>query len=360
MNYVDLNRPVALIGAGQLGKMAIELWPSGVEKPIFFLDEFSSEEIQGIPIFKTSTHNPDRSIQYVLAYFKTDPKDIKNLFETFLNQELITIYDLLTQINSDLFSNGWRGDPANLESARANSAYFADAESQAIYSDVLEWRYLRKLSDLAPSSESKKYDLTKIGRNSHHYDLIIDGGSYDFSFPKSLLTSKVSWRDLIAIEPDPKSQVEVSKQIELIKSVPEFSGKCYVEKRALWSTNQGAYFYPNGLLSARIAQIPDKSCRKVETVTLESLVLSKIGDESAEVLTKLHVEGSEWPIIDSSSEFLERDLIHDILINLSHDEDSLVKIPELLHSLGRFELFLHSHALFGEGLTLLARSKGKK
>jgi len=359
VNYVDLNRPMALIGAGQLGKMAIELWPPGVEKPIFFLDEFSTEEIQGIPIFKTSTHIPDPSIQYLLAYFKTDPKDIKNLFETFLNQEIITIYDLLTQVDSDLFSNGWRGDPANLESARLNSAYFADVESQAIYSDVLEWRYLRKLSDSAPSTESKKYDLTKIGRNSRHYDLVVDGGSYDFSFPKSLLTSKITWKDLIAIEPDPNSQVEVGKQIELMKSVPEFSGNCYLEKRALWSTNQGAHFYPNGLLSARIAQIPDKSCRKVETVTLESLVLSKIVDESAKVLTKLHIEGSEWPIIDSSSEFLERNITHDILINLSHDEDSLVKIPKLLYNLNRFDLFLHSHALFGEGLTLLARSKGK-
>ena len=359
MNYVDLDRPVALIGAGQLGKMAIALWPPEVEKPIFFLDEFSTQEIQGIPIFKTSTHIPDPSIQYVLSYFKTDPRDIKHLFESFLKQEVITIYDLLTEVNSDLFSNGWRGDPANLESARKNSAYFADAKSQSIYSDVLDWRYLRKLSNSVPSTEAKKYDLTKIGRKSNQYDLVIDGGSYDFSFPKSLLSSKITWKDLIAIEPDPISQAEVMKQIELIGSIPEFSGNCYLEKRALWSTNQGAYFYPNGLLSARIAQNPDNSCREVETVTLESLVLSQIRDESAEILTKLHVEGADWPIIDSSTKFLERDLTHDILINLSHDEDSLVKIPELFHNLGKFELYLRSYALFGEGLTLLALSKGK-
>lgn len=359
MNYVDLDRPVALIGAGQLGKMAIELWPPEVEKPIFFLDEFSTEEIQGIPVFKTSAHNPDPSIQYLLSYFKTDPKEIKDLFKTFLNQEIITIYDLLTQVNPDLFSNGWRGDPANLESARVKSAYFADVESQSIYSDVLDWRYLRKLSNSVPSIESKKYDLTKISRNTMHYDLVVDGGSYDLSFPKSLLDSKITWKDLIAIEPDPISQLEVMKQIELIGGIPENSGNCYLEKKALWSTNQGAYFYPNGLLSARITQNPDKSCIKVETLTLGSLVSSQIGDSSAKILTKLHVEGSEWPIISSSAALLQRDFTHDILINLSHDEDSLVKIPELLHNLGGFELFLHSHALFGEGLTLLARSKGK-
>jgi hypothetical protein len=72
VNYVDLRRPVALIGAGQLGKMAIELWPPELEKPIFFLDEQASQEIHGIPILKTSSHKPDSSIQYVLSYFKSE------------------------------------------------------------------------------------------------------------------------------------------------------------------------------------------------------------------------------------------------------------------------------------------------
>ena len=358
MNYVDLNRPIALIGAGQLGKMAIELWPQWLEKPIFFLDEFSTQDINGIPIFKTSTHIPDSSIQYILSYFKTNPSDVKDLFGSFLNQEIITVYDLLTQVNSDLFSNGWRGDPKDLKSARANLDYFADVESQSVYSDVLDWRYLRKLSDYVPASEDNKYNLTKFGRNSYHYDLVIDGGSYDFSFPKSLLATKNSWEKLIAIEPDPMSQVEVAKQIDQIQRTKEFHGSCHLEKRALWSTNQTAYFYPSGLLSARISGKPDKTSRKVETVTLESILVEQKVNTSAKILTKLHVEGAEWPIICSSIQVLKWNQVHDILINLSHDEESLVKIPELLHELGKYDLFLHSHALFGEGLTLFARSKG--
>jgi len=94
-------------------------------------------------------------------------------------------------------------------------------------------------------------------------------------------------------------------------------------------------------------------------VTLEALLTPQIEGANTKLLTKLHVEGAEWPVIYSSSRFLERDITNDIIINLSHDEESLVKIPELLHNLGKHDLFLHSHALFGEGLTLIARSKGR-
>jgi len=47
----------------------------------------------------------------------------------------------------------------------------------------------------------------------------------------------------------------------------------------------------------------------------------------------------------------------DLLINMSHDERSLLEIPEVLAATGRFDIFLRSHSLFGEGLTLFARHR---
>jgi len=45
------------------------------------------------------------------------------------------------------------------------------------------------------------------------------------------------------------------------------------------------------------------------------------------------------------------------LINLSHDENSLLEIPCALANTGIFELYLDSYSLFGEGLTLFAKNK---
>ena len=359
MNYIDPGRPIALIGAGQLGRMAIELWPPGLEKPLFFLDENSVEIIQGIPVHKTSLHIPDRTIQYVLSHFKSDPEGIEALFENFLNQELVTVYDLLTQFDSDLFSNGWQGDPKNLNVIKKNSEFFADEQSRSIYDEVLDWRYLRKLGSRRPSPESLKYNLGNQGRMSKHYDLIIDGGSFDLSFAESLIESRITWTKLIAVEPDSNSQSRVRNQMKKLAEIEQCTGSCILEKRALWSTNNGAHYYENGLLSSRIAGIQKPTSIPVETVTLEELLTSHIESSSSKILTKLHIEGAEWPVIKATEHLFRIYQNHDILINLSHDEDSLVRIPELLYQTGNFDLFLHSHALFGEGLTLFAKSKGK-
>ena len=359
MNYIDPGRPIALIGAGQLGRMAIELWPPGLDKPLFFLDENSVEIVQGIPVHKTSLHVPDRTIQYVLSHFKSDPVEIEDLFKNFLHQELVTVYDLLTQFDSDLFSNGWQGDPKNLEFIKKKSEFFADDQSRLIYDEVLDWRYLRKLGRRRPSPESLKYNLGNLGRISNHYDLIIDGGSYDLSFAESLLESKITWTKLIAVEPDQNSQLRVRNVIKKLQEPELRWGSCILEKRALWSTNHGAHYYQNGLLSARITGNQNPNSTLVETVTLEELLTSHIQNSSSKILIKLHIEGAEWSVIKASEHFFRVNQNNDILINLSHDEDSLLRIPELLYQTGNFDLFLHSHALFGEGLTLFARSKGK-
>ena len=85
-NFIDPHRPIALIGAGQLGELALDLWPPVVDKPMFFLDEFSHQKtIRGIPVVKTSSHIPDTNIQYALAAFKLDAEYIKYLFTEFLS-----------------------------------------------------------------------------------------------------------------------------------------------------------------------------------------------------------------------------------------------------------------------------------
>jgi len=61
-------------------------------------------------------------------------------------------------------------------------------------------------------------------------------------------------------------------------------------------------------------------------------------------------------VIESSFEYLLSFDHLDLLINLSHDEESLLFIPRILGSSGKYRLFLELHALFGEGATLFART----
>lgn len=355
---IDPMRPIALVGAGQLGNMSLSLWPRELEKPVFFLDEVREGQLSGIPIHKTSLHTPDPRIQYVLSFFKVKPSIVKNLFTDFLNQEILTVYDLLTQFNSDKFSNGWIGNFEKLETAKNNLQYFHDRKSKLIYSGALNWRYLRILEEGTPSEESFKYDLSKYGREAFQYSYVFDIGSYDLSFPRMLTQSGISWHQLVVIEPDWNRHQIIRNQISILKDELYFPCTISLETRAIWSQSGNFPFYANGLLSARIAQQPDPTCVQVGTATLESIVENTVSQVEDRVLIKLHVEGAEWPILNSSLSVLRSLEKCDLLVNLSHDENSLVEIPRLLASLGKHDLYLDSHALFGEGLTLFAKSKG--
>ncbi len=357
-NFIDIHRPIALIGAGQLGELALDLWPSVVDKPLFFLDEFSHQKsIRGFPVIKTSSHIPDANIQYALAAFKLDAEYIKYLFTEFLNQEILTVYDILTQFNSDVFSNGWNGKTQNYKLAKENLPLFADKRSQEIYMSVLDWRYSRTLQNNLVIDEKDKYNLNEFNISSKIYDIVIDGGSYDLSFAETLSKNGVKARNFIVVEADSNRAGMIDRDIQTRRINLDSLGNIKLVTKALWSSESNVFFYQNGLLSARVSHNQDKSCDLVEATTVENLIKEIMPTYNCKSLVKLHIEGAEWPVICGSLAFLKGSQKIDLLINLSHDEDSLIKIPKALSNLGCYDLFLRSHAHFGEGLTLFARAK---
>jgi hypothetical protein len=77
---------------------------------------------------------------------------------------------------------------------------------------------------------------------------------------------------------------------------------------------------------------------------------------AAKTLLKLHIEGAELAALKGAEKLLSAGHC-DVILNLSHDEASLTDLPVYLRSFGHYDIFLRSHALYGEGLTLFARYK---
>ena len=99
-----------------------------------------------------------------------------------------------------------------------------------------------------------------------------------------------------------------------------------------------------------------KELQNVESITLNELIKLNCKNDG-KILVKLHVEGAEWPIIKSILKTVKNFKNISFIMNLSHDEDSLIKIPKSLGELYMFDMHLYSHSLFGEGLTLFAANK---
>lgn len=359
LNLKDLLRKnLVVLGAGQLGELLLKLWPKEIPRPTLFLDNRRAGNIDGIAIKSTLSHQFSDSNTYVLAFFKDDPKSINKLFREVIKQEIVTAYDVLTSFEPDLFSNGWIGESSNLDKASANLRFLADERSKNILESVIQWRYARFLSNnVELIDENSKYDLTRYGVMPDEYKVICDGGSYDMSFVLKQLKNGINADTIVIVEPDVLRYAEVKKTYSEVKETLPAKTVFHLDNRALWSSTGVKKFYCNGLLSARIARFPTESCVSVTTVSLGDLMQEYKISPSSKTLIKLHIEGAEWPVVESSLEMLLSFDRIDLLINLSHDEDSLLNIPQTLGLSKKFDLFLDCHALFGEGLTLFAKSK---
>jgi hypothetical protein len=345
------GRPIVLLGAGQLGRMALEMWPRTLQRPVMILDRYASGDIFGVPILSTDVHVPDRAFLYVLSYFKESPEAVADLFEAHLKQPLVTVYDILSGEIPDSFTNGWQGHPDDFESAASVMPCFEDQESQQIYRANLEWRYRRHLCrDYPVGREDDKYALTKYGVEGCEFDTVIDAGSYDLSFGLKLKSEGFSWRRYIALEPDAARYAAISNLLA-VHSFEEES--ICLSQAAVWSRSGEVDFLASGLLSARIPRDSTSANSKVTAFTLSDVVQQCDTTATDSLLVKLHIEGAEWPVVESSVGLLRRPGLTGLLINMSHDEASLTQIPRALDKLA-YRMKLHSHSLFGEGLTLFA------
>jgi len=97
-----------LIGAGQLGEMAIDQWPKSVPKPRLFLDSSRTGSCRGIPIQRLQDFQPNSTSTFLLSAFKMPAGDVDAIFKRLGQSLILTVYDLFEEYSSNLFSNGWR------------------------------------------------------------------------------------------------------------------------------------------------------------------------------------------------------------------------------------------------------------
>jgi FkbM family methyltransferase len=238
------------------------------------------------------------------------------------------------------------------------SDLYADETSRQICEAVTAWRYRRELLDDYPvGPDANKYDLALFGRAGTHYDAVYDCGCFAFSLVKSLMAAGITFDRMIAFEPDPASY-EICRQ-RIAASRPQMKAQITLDRRAVSDRNGRGTFLASGLLAARLIDAPSldrPDLTLVDTCTLDSVHEQAFGRDNANVLIKLHVEGAELAALKGAEQLIRQNRA-DILINLSHDEKSYLDIPELLSGFGCYDVFLRSHSLFGEGLTVFARHK---
>ena len=354
------HAPFALIGAGQLGEMTLALWPPELERPAFVLDSVRRDPIGGIEVRPLQGHEPVPGATYLLSAFKMPADEVRGIFRALGQPSILTAYDLFEHTMPELFSNGWRDlspSEATMQRLKQLPALYVDELSAQICRSVEAWRYRRELlSDYPVAPEDDKYNLSLMGRGGTHYDVVYDCGSFDLGLLDSLSKADVSFGSMVAFEPDPRNRARCLARLERMKA--DQASRITLDTRAVRDHAGALPFVANGQLSARI--VPDSLASHPDHVSVECCTLDAVHaalpGESDRVLIKLHIEGSEPSALAGAMQLIT-ETRSDVLINMSHDERSLLEIPDVLAATGRFDIFLRSHSLFGEGLTLFARHR---
>lgn len=352
----------ALVGAGQLGAMSLKLWPATVTPPEFILDSVKTGALDGIEIRDLRSHVRAPGVTYLASAFKMTPPQMKDIFRAIGQDDILTVYDVFEEFTPAVFGNGWHNLSPSAETKRRLAKlpqYFADDLSRAICGAVTAWRYRRELVDDYPiGSEDDKYNLAPFGRGGTHYDIVYDCGSYDFGLVKFLVAAGVTIDTIVAFEPDHTSYAACDRRIAAWR--PGTDVEAVLDSRAICDRHGHGAFVASGLLTARLVETrslahPDLTV--VETCTLDDAHEERFGWRARpRVLIKLHIEGAELAALKGAAQLIGATNT-DILLNLSHDERSYLDIPEFLAGFGCYDIFLRSHSLFGEGLTLFARRR---
>jgi FkbM family methyltransferase len=357
-----LNRDIVLFGAGQLGQMAIDLWPSELPRPICFFDQNAEaiKSINGIPVYslKDAYEFDPTKILLLVAAFKLPGKELSSLVSSFNKGQIITVYDLFEIYCPEVFSNGWTvSDPNGTLQKRGEeiAKHLADRKSRLVYQSAISWRINRKLEDddtLEP--EDLKYHYDKFAITVFDLISIIDCGGYDLSYPKKELARGQNLIQVDVFEPDEKNHIKCVENLAHFGCIPinlhreALSDKCGVQK-----------FISNGLLSARLTSegYTDGDCKDVTLTTLDKCFMdpesaAKV-DDNSQLVIKIHVEGAELAVLKGAQKLIQAQSPI-LLINISHNMENLFDVPEFLISMKKYKLFIRAHSLFGEGITLTA------
>jgi len=354
-----------LIGAGQLGEMAISLWPSAISLPSVILDSNRTGQCRGIDIIKLQEYRAVPAPVFLLSAFKLRPQEVTDIFARLGQDVILTVYDFFEQHCPNKFSNGWRCLSPNSDKwSRLDSARecFADERSLGVLDASIDWRYRRKLAmDFECEPESTKYDLRRYPVKLGAYDAVFDCGAYDLSLAGYLSAAGLRTKLYVAFEPDDISFERCMAALDsLAPLTPEM---VLVEKIALFEDDANHIFLEGGLLSSRLAPKSSKelpgSKKSIRTMTLDGYIQKFHPACKGRILLKLHVEGAEFSVL-RGAETLIRAAKPDIFVNLSHDETSLLEIPPFLRAIGGYKIYLAGHSLFGEGLTLFATQFSKE
>jgi FkbM family methyltransferase len=339
---------IVLYGAGEMGKMALDLLSRIDFLPVYIVDKNYCGSINGVKVIKPESITPRdfEKLTFIICIATIPVNPIFVFLKELGCLDVRHFYDFSEILLKNHISNGWAVPDPKLDQREGIQRVFHalehDEYSVAHYLQFLWWRLRRKevLYSDYPVLTGKKYFEAPGFPILNDHERFVDGGTHFGDVLNSFL-KKVNYKydHIWAFEPDASNGKKLDEVLSLIKY-----DKITFYKDALFNKCSISN-YEDGLGYA--SRIDEKGNLLINTLTLDFL------ENVNPSIIKLHVEGSELKALHGSVDTIKKNRPI-IMVLADHNSDGLYEIANFLKELDNYKLFFYLHDYCGNSAIIYA------
>ena len=352
---VPADRPLALYGAGNLGRLARDHLKSVGQEFVMVIDRHARGlETQPCWSGVTLLHPDDvpdkakRSTRLAVGVVTSPyvPLEASLLDSGF--PDVVPFYDLAESFRHlHPLSNGWFAAPMTAQDRKQTAkvlAHWHDDTSRAHHLQFLAWRRLREewTFDTAPVTADNRFFIPKLAKALRGDETLLDAGAHHGSVTEAFLGhTKGAFRQIVAIEPDPINRAQIKNTLRRL--LPD-DARVKVYNWALADHDGDALFH-SGLDYA--SQLSDTGQSRIVTRTIDALGIFP-------TFIKLHLEGAELAALKGARQTL-LDCRPLIATTVYHNDDGVWKTARwLMETLADYRFLFRNHSWCGTGAVIYA------
>ncbi len=352
---VAADLPLALYGAGNLGRLARDFLNIVGHKPVMAIDRDAGRRAQepswsSIPLldFDQAPEYATDALRVAVCIVTTPYVPIERSLRQLGFDDIVPFYDLAESFRAmHPLSNGWFAAPLTaLEQAKTAEvlARWDDDVSRAHHLQFLAWRRLREewVFDAAPTLDCARFFIPEVVGVLNDDEFLLDAGAHDGSVSQGFgRHTKNAFRRIAAIEPDPANRARLNANLQSWLST---DSRVTVHDCALAETGGEVPFH-DGLDYA--SQLSPTGRLRVATVPLDALGFTP-------TFVKFHLEGGELPALKGARETLlaNRPIV---ATTVYHNADGIWKTPHwLMQLLPDYRFLFRAHSWCGTGAVVYA------
>ncbi len=348
---IKVNRPLALYGAGNLGRMAKEYFARIGIKVEYVVDQNAEEYRQdifwnGIKLLSPDEVDANQKRNDLLAVcvvnYPFDP--LKEDLSQQGWKNIVPFYDIAEAYHDrHPLSNGWFANP--LDSLSIDRICYvlntwADDVSRAHHLQFIAWHLLREewSFDDSPVNTANRYFIPEILGVLSDDESFADIGAHNGSVSMRFIElTNGKFKRIWAIEPDPNNLLDFQRQMQ--ESVNRLNDKIEVIPSVI-GKSAGDGMFSTGL--GYVSQLSELGDTPVAIATVDLMNISPS-------FIKLHIEGGELDALEGAKETIDE--YRPIIASTSyHNDDGLWKLPAwMMENLHEYNFFMRLHSWCGTG-----------